>query len=433
MKADDAFPCTRRGLGLLLALTLAWGLWAAATAPAVPFHPDESTYLYMSADGAALLRAPLRLAYHPAESDLRQHYRLVNAPLTRYLVAAGLASGGQPALHADWDWSAEWQTNVAHGALPSRGQLAAARAAMTLCTALAGLLLALTACRLGGAPAGALTLAFFLLNPLVLLHGRRAMMEAPMLLGAAWLLWEITAPRPRGWRVGSALAWGIWAKYWAVALAPVALWALWRAPALSRRARLRSLAWAALLPLLIGFLLQPVLWKQPWRVLPRMAEARLEVTQQQRAAFKAVLPAYAPDTPAQRFALTLGHLYLAPPAYLDLGKYRAPLTASIAAYDAHPWARWTRPLAVAALRLLLMLGGLAAMLTWAREATPRGHTARLILLAGAFQWGFLLLTLPLAFQRYALVVFPWAALWEATGATQAFRWLTGRFSILHRA
>ena len=433
MKADDAFPCTRRSLGLLLALTLAWAVWAVATAPAVPFHPDESTYLYMSADGAALLHTPLSLAYHTAADDLRQHYRLVNAPLTRYLAALGLALDAQPALRADWDWAADWQTNLAHGALPTRDQLAAARAVMTLCTTLAGLLLALTACRFGGTFAGALTLLLFLLNPLVLLHGRRAMMEAPMLLGLAWLLWEITTPRPRGWRVGLALAWGIWAKYWAVALAPVALWAAWQGEAPSHRARLRRLAGVAALPLLIGFLLQPVLWKQPWRVLPRMAAERLEVTQTQRAAFKAVLPAYAPDTPVQRLEVILGQLYLAPPAYLDLGKYRAPLATSITAYDAHLWARWTRPLAVAALRLLLMLVGLAAMLTWVRATTPRGHAARLILLAGAFQWGFLLLTLPLAFQRYALAVLPWAVLWEATGATQTLRWLTARFLTPHRS
>jgi len=429
VKANAAsLPCTRRGVGLLLALSLAWAIWAAATAPAVPFHPDESTYLYMSADGATLLHAPLSLAYHPAADDLRQHYRLVNAPLTRYLVAAGLALGGQPALPADWDWSADWQTNLARGALPTRSQLAAARAVMTLCTALAGLLLALTACRFGGTFAGALTLLLFLLNPLVLLHGRRAMMEAPMLLGLAWLLWEITAPRPRAWRVGLALAWGLWAKYWAAALVPVALWAVWRAPAPNRRIRLRRLAWVVSLPLLIGFLLQPVLWKQPWRVLPRMAAARLEVTQAQRAAFKAVLPAYAPDTPAQRLGIILGQLYLAPPAYLDLGKYRAPLASASATYDAHPWARWTHPPAVAALRLLFMLLGLAAMLAWAREATPRGHAARLCLLAAAFQWGLLLLTLPLAFQRYALAVFPWAALWEGAGLAETLRRGAARLS-----
>ncbi len=409
------FPCTRRGVGFLAALVLVWLGWALATAPAVPFHPDESTYLYMSADGAALLHAPLGLAYHDAPGNLRQHYRLVNAPLTRYLVAFGLALRGQPPLRTDWDWSANWQVNADRGAVPSRGQLTAARRVMVLCTALAGLLLALTACRLAGVAGGALTLALFLLNPLVLLHGRRAMMEAPMLLGMAWLLWEISAPRPRAWRVGLALAWAVWAKYWAVALVPAALWALWRAPAPDRRTRLRRLAWGALLPLAAGFVLQPVLWKQPWRVLPRMATERLEVTRGQQAAFRAVLPAYVPDSPPQRLALLLGHLYLAPPAYLDLGKYRAALSREISAYDAPFWAHWTNPLPAAVARLVLMFLGLAAMLFWTRQSTLRGHAARQVLLAAAFQWGLLLLTLPLAFQRYALAVLPWTTLWEAMG------------------
>ena len=417
-------PISRRRVAWLAALTGLWLVWALATLPAVPFHPDESTYLYMSADAAAVLHHPLALAYS-GQGGLREHYRLVNAPLTRYLTALGLALHGQSPLRADWDWSVSWQANVAAGALPSARQLLAARRVMTVCTALAGLLLALVALRLGGLAAALFTLGGFLLNPLVLLHGRRVMMEAPMLLGMAWLLWEVTAERPQPWRVGAALAWAVWAKYWALAWAPVALWAVWRAEPLPFKRRVLRLLPVVLVPAVTGFLLQPVLWRHPAATLAAMWTARWAVTARQQAAFRAVLPAYAPATPWQRLALLLGHLYLAPPAYLDLGKYRAPLAAAIAAYDGHVWMHWTRPLAVAAARLVAMLAGLVVMarLAWRGREAPRRWAARVVLLAAAFQWSFLLLTLPLAFQRYALAVLPFTTIWEALALASFFHLL----------
>ncbi|NPA92736.1 MAG: hypothetical protein GXO56_03545 [Chloroflexi bacterium] len=399
--------------GLVLAVLL-WLLWALWTLPAVPFHPDESTYLFMAADGQAWGH-PQALAY-TGEGGLREHYRLVNAPLTRYLFALGLAVHGQSPLAQDWDWSASWEANVARGALPSEGQLIAARQVATLCTALAGLLLALVACRLGGTAVAWLTLIGFLLNPLVLLHGRRAMMEAPMLLGIAWVLWELTAERPKAWRLGLALAWAIWAKYWTLALWPVALWAVWRRTHGPKR-RWRALAVVLGLPLVVGLILQPVMWHAPWQTALAMLHERLQVTATQQATFRSVLPSYAPTTPWQRLGLLLGQIYLAPLAYLDLGKYQAPLQTAIDAYNSHLWAHWGRGILGAAVQLGLTLVGVYAMLRQVKEtaSSSQGWALRAFLVAAAAQWGWMLLTLPLAFQRYALPVLPFVVVWEAWG------------------
>ncbi len=407
------------------AAALLWLLWGLQTLPAVPFHPDESTYLYMAADGAALLHHPQTLAY-TGQTDLKTHYRLVNAPLSRTLFALGLALHGQSPLAQDWDWSASWEANVARGALPSQAQLLAARQVATLCVALAGWLLALVACRLGGGGLAWLTLVGFLLNPLVLLHGRRAMMEAPMLLGIAWLLWELTAEHPKPWRVGLALAWAIWAKYWTVALWPVAWWVVWRR-ASSAAQRWRDLLVVSLLPVGVGIVLQPVLWQTPWQTLLAMVRERLQVTAAQQAAFRAVLPAYVPSTPWQRLGLLLGQLYLAPLAYLDLGKYQAPLRAAIAAYDAHGFLHWGRGLWGAGVQLMLTGLGLLGMLRRARCKTfeSEGWAWCVFGIAAAAQWGWMLLTLPLAFQRYALPVLPFVVVWEAWGLWRIIQALLG--------
>ncbi len=403
--------CARGGLVLAMLLWLLWALW---TLPTVPFHPDESTYLFMAADGQTWGR-PKGLAY-TGEGGLREHYRLVNAPLTRYLFALGLAVHGQPPLAQDWDWAASWETNVARGALPSEGQLIAARQVATLCTALAGLLLALVGCRLGGVAVAWLTLIGFLFNPLVLLHGRRAMMEAPMLLGIAWVLWELTAERPKAWRLGLALAWAIWSKYWTLPLWPVALWVVWRRTREPKR-RWHALAVVLALPLIVGLILQPVMWRAPWQTALAMLRERLQVTTLQQATFRAVLPSYVPTTPWQRLALLLGQIYLAPLAYLDLGKYQAPLQTVIDAYNNHLWARWGRDILGLAVQLGLTLVGVYAMLRQVKETalSSQSWALRAFLVAAAAQWGWMLVTLPLAFQRYALPVLPFVVIWEACG------------------
>lgn len=100
---------------------------------AVPFHPDESTQLYMSADFEQLLTSTFELTFSPnAQGDLKQHYRLIDAPLTRYILGLGRTIGGFSALPADWDWSKTWDENVQAGALPSEELLYAGRMAITL-------------------------------------------------------------------------------------------------------------------------------------------------------------------------------------------------------------------------------------------------------------------------------------------------------------
>ena len=85
-----------------------WALWpllilltafALSGTRQVPFHPDESTQLYMSRDFDLLLSNPLSLAWTPDQSgDGRLHLRLVDAPLTKSLLGLGRSLAGLPAL-----------------------------------------------------------------------------------------------------------------------------------------------------------------------------------------------------------------------------------------------------------------------------------------------------------------------------------------------
>ncbi|MFH1633237.1 MAG: hypothetical protein ABIG63_04395 [Chloroflexota bacterium] len=85
---------------LLIPLTIFY-LWGLRF---VPFHPDESTQLYMSSDFESLFSNPASLFWDPdREDDPRQRYRELDAPLTKYILGLGRVIAGQPALPVDWD------------------------------------------------------------------------------------------------------------------------------------------------------------------------------------------------------------------------------------------------------------------------------------------------------------------------------------------
>src|SRR5512140_1759946 len=101
-------------LAVLLVTLLYWAGLAS-----VPFHPDESTQIFMSADFDTLFRQPGSLAWSPTPADpARQLYRLLDAPLTRDLIGAGRTLAGLPATSIDWNWSLTYADNAASGALP---------------------------------------------------------------------------------------------------------------------------------------------------------------------------------------------------------------------------------------------------------------------------------------------------------------------------
>jgi hypothetical protein len=117
-------------------------LWAAAAAfvvwgaPGVPFHPDESTYLYMSQDFDRLIhQGPASVTWQSANQpgDVLR-YRLLDAPMIHYLVGLGRSLAGLPALPRDWSWSMNWVENGHLGAMPSPAQLTAARLPVALMT-----------------------------------------------------------------------------------------------------------------------------------------------------------------------------------------------------------------------------------------------------------------------------------------------------------
>jgi 4-amino-4-deoxy-L-arabinose transferase-like glycosyltransferase len=434
-------------------LASAWALFAVLAlwgVPGVPFHPDESTYLYMSRDFDLVVRQrdPAAVTWQAANqpADVLR-YRLLDSPLSHFLPGLGrLLSGYADTLPHDWNWSTNWAGNVALGAVPEPGLLNAARWPAAVLTVLSVLPLYGIGLRVGGMGTGVGAALLYAFSGLVLLHGRRAMAEGPLLffiLAAVWLI--LYCPRrPVPW--GGAAALAVASKLTALSLLPVlGLTLLWRQPGeagsqtgwrgWADRQRFRSVAMCVASFVGLSWLLTPPLWSQPIGGIAAMFDARRQLVANQAGALSTAAPVQAvASLPARLFAM-LYHIYFAPPAFWEVPNYAQQTAAAERAYLAMPLqVGWH----TTSLSFNLIAGGLLLALTLAgaifglhdlaahglraaTQPTAPERYALWVLLAWSATTVVGLLSINTAWQRYYLPLIPIVCLWAAYGLVRALR------------
>ncbi len=403
-------------LGLLL-LT-GYQLWGVAL---VPFHPDESSLLFQSRDFEAIFRSPASLAWSAGrEPDPELSYRLLNAPLSKYVLGLGrwLAGVDGAEVSVDWDWSRDWIANLGAGALPTPSALLAGRIASSLLLPLAALFLYLGGKQLGGPWVGGLAAALLGLNALVLVHGRRAMAEGTLIFAISFALWSLVEPRKRPWLSGLGIGLALGAKHSALALLPVGILAmLWGAdPPQAIRHKLSSVGTFGLVLLAVTLALNPVVWSEPASALREIFQVRMSLVQDQIQA-QAIAEQLAIAVPLRgidRLAVLIAHLFLAPPQFQEIGNYRAELDSSVARYLAIPGHALLRGRTLGGLSLGLTLAGLffgvATLRTGSRSVS---RTSALLLISTAALALTLYIGIPLPYQRYYVPLVPLVSLWSA--------------------
>ncbi len=414
----------RMAIWPLLAILTAFAFWGIDH---IPFHPDESTYLYMSSDFDHLLSDPFSLSWTPAQAlDDRAHLRLVDAPLTRDLLGLGRSLAGLPSLPADWDWSKTWEQNQAAGALPDPGLLLAGRLTMTLLLPFSLLLMFKIGSRMHGALTGLLAALLLGLNAMVLLHDRRAMAEAPLTFGMLLALWSFLAGKKHAWLVGLGLAVAFNAKQTGLILLPVGLLAVLLPEVVlpdTGHLPVRHLSWQRLVidwgQLLVVFglvtwLLNPFLWRQPVQALHAAIVERQELQKRQQADFKRLTPDVALDSPSQRLAALLANLYFTPPAFAEAGNYSGQTQADEQAYLATPGHNLLRGLLGGSVMFALNLIGIALACLRLRRALPAHQRVLVLLLLSSLALALGIFWLaPLPWQRYVIPLAPISCLWSA--------------------
>ncbi len=412
----------RPSAGFILLTTLAT-VFAVWSLPLVPFHPDESTYIFMSSDFEAFWRRPFSLAWTPETNiDLRMHYRKIDAPLGRLIIGLGRFIWRGEALSEDWDWSKTWEENRQAGALPDAALLYIARLSTTMLLPFSMFFLYLVGRQMSGEWGGIFASLLLAVNMLVLLHARRAMGEGALTFGVSFTIWSLLYADRRPWLAGIGLALAINAKHSALALLPAALLAVaWKIspeaelPWKQRLWRLIAVE-TQMLAVLAGvtLALNPFLWRQPLGAIRSAIQSREELLQKQVEDARLFAPEKLLETPAERSAALLINLFLAPPSFAEYGNYQQETAPAEQAYLAIPLHNLLRGLIGGPILLAwTLIGVLLALLRLRRVHVEQGRILALILLATACQFIGLALFVPLAWQRYVMPLTPFVSLWAA--------------------
>lgn len=380
----------------------------------VPFHPDESTQIYTSDDVRLFFKSPSLLFWNANLNDLRQHYRLIDSPLSRSLIGLGRLLTNQPTLPNDWDWSKTWDENVAADALPSTTLLLISRLSVSIFFPLALLFMYLAAQKSAGPIAAWTALLLTATNAYLLLHGRRAMSEGVLFFSISLFAWGLFSWRKHPWLLAIPAALSFTAKYSSAPLALIGILAmLWPESPRSWRLRLLDSLRFGLLFTLLVFALHPVFWQNPIQAIPVALQTRQTLVANQVSALASLQPEQILISPIQRLSGLIIQLFLAPLAIADVGNYLSQTQTSANAYLANPFNTLLRSLSGGGILLALTFAGplLGAVNFLRNKQLPRSLI--FLCLTTIVQLIFLIATIPLPFQRYAMPLLPWCILCQA--------------------
>jgi 4-amino-4-deoxy-L-arabinose transferase-like glycosyltransferase len=421
------------------AIAVACSLLYLPTLGSVPFHPDESSWIYMSRDFDTLVRLRIGdLVWWKGKAPNGDiGFQLLDAPLAKYQIGvARWVSGHRREVIANWDWRRPWDYNQASGAMPSPALLHWARVSSVVAAVLSFVVFFLIAEPIVGIlPAAAATL-LLAIHPFEPLHARRAMAESAAQLFLMLAMWAIirlavssdadrirAAVRSAG--AGVALGLAVSAKQNAAAIAPLGVVAAVMMPmfwpaSISRRLAAAALNTAVLVAasLLTFFVLNPVLYSQPIHAGRDMITMRRNLVQQQVASSDNGGSVDTIHSVPSRLRAAYDEIFWRPPDTNESMTY-AELQPSGRAYEKNYLVRfWNVTLARVAFLLLTAMGLVIAILEIVRRRFAAD--ARPLLLVTLWllaEVAFVALFIPLDWQRYFLPLLPPVCVLAALGAS----------------
>jgi len=335
---------------LFLTLFYLWGM------KLVPFHPDESTQIFMSEDPFEFIKNPLSLSYSPdADPSSKTIYRAIDMPLTRYIIGFARFVSSSPGLHSDWDWSLTWEQNLNIGALPSQALLETARLIPTLLIPISIYLFYFSIRKILPKVPALIAVFFLGLNPLILLHGRRAMAESALLFGITLFLWSITRDRIKPILVGISIAVAFNAKQTGIFLIPAGIIAVCTLQ--KEENNLKNMLARSSMVLAVFFFItlffNPYYWESPLAAFIFGSQTRAQLIDLQ------LLDHLGGSNPnILRRALNLiSNVFMLPPAVSEIDKYLGPISRQIQIYQDFLPHSWFRGLIGGSLQITIFLSG----------------------------------------------------------------------------
>lgn len=403
--------------------------YVLAGTPDTPFHADESTLVYTTRDyfDQFVARDFDEVTNRAADVDpMDINLRLLDGRVQKYLggLAYHLVGGTAAGLNLPWDWGADYAYNQSSGRVPPPDVLMPNRWAMALLLALCVPAAFGIGMSVGGWPMALVFPALIALSPNILINGRRAMMEAPLLLASLLTVlsavrWAGVSPHPkRGiWLILLSLAAGLAlsSKHsGALTLVPVfgalGVLTLWR-----RDWRgLVGLFAAGVGAIGVFFAFNPAWWPDPLGAAADVLRLRSELLSGQTAFFGGY------DSFGAQVAGFWRQTFIGAPQYYEIDAWAAYIPDQIARYEATPWGGLSfGALGGVVLVVFAALGVVSLVMRRSAAGWVFAAYAVGVILAA------LLLT-PLEWARYYLIGLPGVYGMAALGVSFTWHLLRGR-------
>ncbi len=419
------------------AFLLALMLYIVAGITLTPVHGDEFMQMSMARDVFYMAQGNWnRLAYTPpVPSDPEQYLRMINGTINKDLIGIVWLLNGRtvtslPGIYA-WEMPFDW--NVQKGNVPSIDAVQLARLPSALLTALGVIPMFFLGWQLRLRSLAYPAALLYTLHPVILLNGRRAMMEGSLilttLLTISWLLALIVAEHSANadgfmrqlpfWArysvLGLLAGLAVASKYTGLVVIGAALAAALLA-ALARDRSWRPLVWTGLslvVAILTWFVLNPGYWNNPIGGVIDSFKTRADLLE-----FQSNTPLRY-NSVGERAGALITEPFLTPPQYYEAPGWDDVVKDQVLANEQSSldgW-DWGPLMQVVGVALSLLAGiGLFALVY---DAFHRNLIAWTILI-WALATALYSLAIPFGWQRYYL---PWilvVILFAATGLGRLF-------------
>ena len=408
-----------------------WAIFYIGNLSSVPFHPDESTQIFMSNDLELIFNDTSEIIFQSPQSiGLKEKYRLLDAPISKYLIGVSRVISGQEALSQDWDWSKSWSENS--NAFPGHDLLFSSRLIISLLffgSIVFMYLISKSIFSNNKIPVMAI-LMFFSFNALLLLHTRRAMAEGVLLFFLLLSLYSLHKLPPKWiWASSIPISLAINAKQSLIFLVPIGIILIIFYHALKWKTLLIQFALFTSLLFALWYVLNPISWKEPIAVAKIMINQRRELSSEQYNAIESVTPEFALKNVSEKMIALVAQSFILPPAPQDVSNYETNLDISITNYFQNLLHRGLlRNFFFGTILFLLTIWGLG----WSFFDLPK---KQLII----FSLSFVLLIIEILvfinvpFQRYYLPMIPFVIIFSIIGFFQIANFLTKKFFLSKNA
>jgi len=384
----------------------------------VPFHPDEATYLFKSTDVKSIIANPFSLSFHKQDNITPKiHYRLIDPPMNSLLIGLATQISQKHTIFSDWDWTSSWEANLHAGNLPETQSVLIARISLLLFFPFSCFFLYQMVSKLIHHQAGLLAVLFYALNPLILLHSRRAMSEGIFLFFVCFMLWLILDQKKHIYGVPIVFTFCLNSKHTALFLLPMYfLYYFFMAYQQKKAFWIKAASSFIGIPLILTYLLNPVAWQDPVNTLQAALHERTELTRSTQAFLTKYYPEKIQPSTLVRFILINYHTFFEPVALDDVGNYRIEQQTSFDRYTSIPLQHSKRSLLLGTLQIIA-LGStiLFQLLTLWKKRTQLSFDFKRWMLFYTGLTGCLigLSLLSTIYQRYVVILLPFVSLLNA--------------------